>query len=204
MVSENLYGRRKIREGVVVSDKMDKTVVVAIETHSRHRLYKKIMRHVTRYKAHDEDNSCQAGDRVRIVEARPFSKEKRWRVIEIVRRSGVLESVGDEDQGPGARHQRSREAEAALPANAAVTPPGVAAAEATAAISEEETAEIEAAAEAPLEVEETAEAGEGEAAAKPAARKSAAKKAANADVNGSTGDEADEGQAAAEEAKDKE
>ncbi len=70
--------------GTVVSDKMDKTVVVAVETTKRHRLYKKTMRHTTRYKAHDPNNVCKLGDRVRMVETRPISKEKRWRVVEIL------------------------------------------------------------------------------------------------------------------------
>jgi len=121
VVTESIYGRRKIREGIVVSDKMDKTVVVAVETHSKHRLYKKIMRHVTRYKAHDEDNSCHAGDLVRILESRPLSKDKNWRVIEIVRRGTVLEAIeGEEDTGPGSRHRPTEEA----PVSAEAAAPG--------------------------------------------------------------------------------
>jgi small subunit ribosomal protein S17 len=77
-------GRRKVREGVVVSDKMQKTVVVAVESLVRHPLYGRRMRRTKRYKAHDEDNRCQVGDVVRIEETRPLSKEKRWRVIEII------------------------------------------------------------------------------------------------------------------------
>ena len=77
------YGRQKTRVGVVVGDKMAKTVVVAVGAHKRHRLYKKIMRRVTRYKAHDEDNACRVGDEVLIVETRPLSRDKRWRVAEI-------------------------------------------------------------------------------------------------------------------------
>ena len=78
------YGGRKTRVGVVVSDKMSKTVVVAVEAFKRHRLYKKIMRRVRRYKAHDEENACQVGDKVLIVETRPLSRDKRWRVAEIL------------------------------------------------------------------------------------------------------------------------
>ncbi len=76
--------KRKIRVGKVVSDKMDKTVVVAVETRRHHPLYKKAFKHVKRYKAHDATNTCRIGDEVRIAETRPLSKEKRWRVVEIV------------------------------------------------------------------------------------------------------------------------
>jgi len=77
-------GNRKVREGVVVSDKMDKTVVVAVETRKVHLLYKKAIRLTKKYKAHDEGNACKVGDRVRLAETRPLSKLKRWRVVEIV------------------------------------------------------------------------------------------------------------------------
>jgi len=78
--------RRKQREGVVVSDKMQKTVVVAVETMKRHPLYGKTIRTTKKYKAHDEENRCRVGDRVRIRETRPLSKDKRWVVEEILRR----------------------------------------------------------------------------------------------------------------------
>lgn len=78
---------RKTRVGVVVSDKMDKTVVVAIESTVRHKLYGKIQRRVSRFKAHDEANTCGVGDRVRITETRPLSKTKRWRVAEIIEKA---------------------------------------------------------------------------------------------------------------------
>jgi small subunit ribosomal protein S17 len=81
----------KIRQGTVVSDKMQKTVVVAVERTKRHRLYKKTLKRTTRYKVHDERNECRLGDRVRIIETRPLSKEKRWRVLEILRRGNVAE-----------------------------------------------------------------------------------------------------------------
>jgi small subunit ribosomal protein S17 len=84
---DNKYGRRKIREGRVVSDKMEKTVVVAVERLVAHPLYKKRIRRTTRLKAHDEENQCRTGDTVRVVETRPLSKEKRWRVVEILRRA---------------------------------------------------------------------------------------------------------------------
>lgn len=78
--------RRKAREGVVVSDKMEKTVVVSVETMKRHPLYGKTIRTSKKYKAHDEENRCKVGDRVRIRESRPLSKDKRWVVEEILRR----------------------------------------------------------------------------------------------------------------------
>ena len=79
-------GMRKVQVGKVVSNKMDKTVVVAIETLVRHPLYGKIVKRTKKFKAHDEENSCRAGDKVRVMETRPLSKEKRWRVIEILER----------------------------------------------------------------------------------------------------------------------
>jgi small subunit ribosomal protein S17 len=83
-MAEVRYGRQKTRVGVVVKDKMAKTVVVAVGAVKRHRLYKKIMRRVTHYKAHDEENACRVGDKVLIVETRPLSRDKRWRVAEIL------------------------------------------------------------------------------------------------------------------------
>jgi len=78
---------RKVREGKVVSDKMQKTVVVVVETLVRHPIYGRRMRRTKRYKAHDETNRCQTGDLVRIEETRPLSKEKRWRVIQVLRKA---------------------------------------------------------------------------------------------------------------------
>jgi small subunit ribosomal protein S17 len=78
---------RKIKIGYVVSDKMDKTVVVAAKTLVRHPLYKRTIRRTRKFKAHDENNACHVGDRVRIMETRPLSKDKRWRVVEIIERS---------------------------------------------------------------------------------------------------------------------
>ena len=80
-------GRRKTRVGVVVSDKMDKTVVVAVRDTSRHHLYGKIIRRTTKFKAHDEKNACGIGDRVMIAETRPLSKTKRWRVQQILEKA---------------------------------------------------------------------------------------------------------------------
>jgi small subunit ribosomal protein S17 len=78
---------RKVREGLVVSDKMDKTVVVAVEDRVKHRLYGKVIRRTTKYKAHDESNACGVGDRVLLMETRPLSATKRWRVVEILEKA---------------------------------------------------------------------------------------------------------------------
>ena len=80
-------GIRKTRIGVVVSDKMDKTVVVSIKTRVRHPLYGKIMNQNMKLKAHDENNECGVGDTVRVMETRPLSKDKRWRLVEIVEKA---------------------------------------------------------------------------------------------------------------------
>ena len=78
---------RKTRTGKVVSDKMDKTVVVAIADHVQHPLYKKIVKRTVKLKAHDEKNECKIGDRVLVMETRPLSKDKRWRVVEIIEKA---------------------------------------------------------------------------------------------------------------------
>jgi small subunit ribosomal protein S17 len=80
-------GARKVREGLVVSDKMDKTVVVLVEDRVKHALYGKVLRRTSKLKAHDEQNQCGVGDRVQIMETRPLSATKRWRVVEIVERA---------------------------------------------------------------------------------------------------------------------
>ncbi|HLC25921.1 MAG TPA: 30S ribosomal protein S17 [bacterium] len=85
--------RRKVRVGVVVSDKMDKTVVVSVQRRYQHRVYKRVVRATKKYKVHDEENRCQVGDKVRIVETRPLSKEKHWRVAEILAKATLLGSV---------------------------------------------------------------------------------------------------------------
>ncbi|HEY7222124.1 MAG TPA: 30S ribosomal protein S17 [Micromonosporaceae bacterium] len=79
--------RRKVREGIVVSDKMDKTVVVVVEDRVKHPLYGKVLRRTSRLKAHDESNAAGIGDRVSIMETRPLSATKRWRVVEILERA---------------------------------------------------------------------------------------------------------------------
>jgi small subunit ribosomal protein S17 len=80
-------GRRKLREGLVVSNGMNKTVVVVTEELKPHPLYKKVVRHRVRFKVHDEGNTCSVGDRVRIAETRPLSKDKRWRLDEILEKA---------------------------------------------------------------------------------------------------------------------
>jgi small subunit ribosomal protein S17 len=87
VISTDPRGRRKVREGMVVSGHMEKTVVVVIQELKPHPLYKKVVRRRTRLKAHDEENSCGVGDRVRLVETRPISKDKRWRVAEILEKA---------------------------------------------------------------------------------------------------------------------
>jgi small subunit ribosomal protein S17 len=171
------YGGRKTRVGVVVRDKMAKTVVVAVEAFKRHRLYKKIMRRVKRYKAHDEENACQVGDKVLIVETRPLSRDKRWRVAEILataalpeeERAFIDEEVAEElreleevmvAEAPPAEEEElpavAEEVEEAPPAGEAEQPPSEEEVPAAEEVAEEE---LPAAAE---EVEEAPPAGEAE------------------------------------------
>ena len=86
-MSENTRAFRKTRVGQVVSDKMDKTIVVAIEDSVQHPLYKKILKRTYKLKAHDENNQCGVGDTVEVMETRPLSKDKRWRLVEIVEKA---------------------------------------------------------------------------------------------------------------------
>ena len=78
---------RKTRTGLVVSDKMDKTIVVTIEDNVRHPLYKKIIKRTVKLKAHDENNECRRGDRVMVMETRPLSKDKRWRLVQVIEKA---------------------------------------------------------------------------------------------------------------------
>ena len=78
---------RKVMIGTVVSDKMDKTVVVAVETNVKHEIYGKIQKRTYKLKAHDENNECKAGDKVKVMETRPLSKDKRWRVVEVIEKA---------------------------------------------------------------------------------------------------------------------
>ena len=80
---------RKVMIGTVVSNKMDKTVTVAVETSVRHKVYKKTVKRTYKLKAHDEENICQMGDKVKVMETRPLSKDKRWRVVEIVEKAVI-------------------------------------------------------------------------------------------------------------------
>lgn len=86
MAERNL---RKVMIGVVTSDKMDKTVVVSVETNVKHKLYGKIVKKTYKLKAHDEENACKVGDKVKVMETRPLSKDKRWRVVEIMEKAEV-------------------------------------------------------------------------------------------------------------------
>jgi len=92
-----MRGKRKVFVGVVVSDKMDKTVVVAVDRLVRHPLYKKVVRRTSKFYAHDEHNECRVGDIVEIMETRPLSKLKRWRVVRIVQRAKVPLPVAREE-----------------------------------------------------------------------------------------------------------
>ena len=80
-------GKLKVRVGTVVSDKMDKTVVVAVESHYKHPLYKKILKKIKKFKVHDPEGSCKLGDVVKVSEIRPVSKTKRWRVVKVIRKA---------------------------------------------------------------------------------------------------------------------
>jgi small subunit ribosomal protein S17 len=84
---EETRGRRKTRIGKVISDKMDKTIVVAISDSKKHPLYKKVVKTTYKLKAHDEENTCKMGDTVKVAETRPLSKDKRWRLVEVVERA---------------------------------------------------------------------------------------------------------------------
>ena len=86
-MNENTRAFRKTRVGQVVSDKMDKTIVVAIEDSVQHKLYKKIVKRTYKLKAHDENNECGIGDTVKVMECRPLSKHKRWRLVEIIKKA---------------------------------------------------------------------------------------------------------------------
>ena len=80
---------RKVMIGTVVSNKMDKTVVVAVETSEKHKIYGKVQKRTYKLKAHDENNECKTGDKVKVMETRPLSKDKRWRVVEIVEKAVI-------------------------------------------------------------------------------------------------------------------
>jgi small subunit ribosomal protein S17 len=142
--------KRKVRLGQVVSNRMDKTVVVEVSGPKRHPLYKKIIRRVVRYKVHDEKNECQVGDKVKIVETRPLSREKRWRVAEIVAKGEVVEVSPEEITREDLEKvipEKKKEAEAEVKAEAAEEPKEETKAEAK-ETKEETKAEVEEKAEA--------------------------------------------------------
>jgi len=91
-----MRGKRKVQTGQVVSAKMDKSIVVVVSTLKRHPLYKKTIRHKSRFVAHDEKNACESGDMVRIVATRPLSKSKRWRVVETITPGMQISAVAGE------------------------------------------------------------------------------------------------------------
>jgi small subunit ribosomal protein S17 len=93
-----MQGKRRTKVGRVVSDKMDKTVVVSVERLRRHPIYKRVVRLSSKFKAHDEDNGARVGDTVRIEESRPLSREKRWTVVEIVARGSHEELIDGTEQ----------------------------------------------------------------------------------------------------------
>jgi len=90
-----MQGKRRTKVGRVISDKMDKTVVVSVERLRRHPVYKRVVRLSSKFKAHDEENAARVGDTVRIEESRPISRDKRWRVVEVVARGSGEEMVGE-------------------------------------------------------------------------------------------------------------
>jgi small subunit ribosomal protein S17 len=149
----------KVRLGQVVGNRMDKTVVVEVSGPKRHPLYKKIIRRVVRYKAHDEKNECQVGDKVKIVETRPLSREKRWRVAEIVAKGELIEVSPEEITREDLEKvipEKKKEAEAEAKAEVAEEPKEETKAEAKEEAKEETEAEVEEKAEAETK-EETKE-----------------------------------------------
>ena len=89
---------RKVMTGTVVSNKMDKTIVVAVETSVKHPIYGKIVKKTYKLKAHDEENQCQIGDRVKVMETRPLSKDKRWRLVEVVEKAVIKEIKNNSEE----------------------------------------------------------------------------------------------------------
>jgi small subunit ribosomal protein S17 len=136
--ASTVNGKRKTKVGRVVSDKMDKTIVVSVERLARHRLYKRVIRLTTKFKAHDESNEAHVGDTVLIEESRPLSATKRWRLVEVTARSGdhglpsdlVVEEAATTEAIHAAAHPgRDRAAEAAEAAEAAQAAEGTEATE---------------------------------------------------------------------------
>lgn len=120
-----MAGKRRTKEGRVVSDRMDKTIVVSVERLQRHPIYKRVVRRSTKFKAHDQDNTARVGDTVRIEESRPLSRDKRWRLIEVLGH-GVAETVSEPmaDEAiliPEPKPEPAAEAEAEPMADSATT-----------------------------------------------------------------------------------
>ncbi len=150
-------GKRKAKVGRVVSDKMDKTIVVSVERLARHRIYKRVIRLTTKFKAHDEHNEAHVGDTVRIEEARPLSATKRWRLAGIVTKAGLgagEEVVAMEAETAEAIHGATHVARAEADVEAAVTVDVEPASTETAAAAAPEVAADGAAAQQPAEGEE--------------------------------------------------
>ena len=105
------YERRKVRVGRVVRQKMDKTVVVSVEWSQPHRVYKKNVKRWNKFMVHDQDNSCGLGDTVRIVETRPLSKTKRWKVAEVIQKGDVAELQPEEIKVPGIDQNNDQDSE---------------------------------------------------------------------------------------------
>ena len=170
--------KRKVRVGRVVSNRMDKTVVIAVERRAKHPLYGKSVRHLTKFKAHDEENQYQVGDVVRIVESRPLSLTKRWRVAELLARKEVPEIAPVEATDPEpevkaptpTRRRRSRASQAAAePAAAVVEEAAEEPAEEPATEEEPEAESVEEVAEEPATEEKPEAESVEEAAEEPAA-----------------------------------
>ncbi|MBI5285384.1 MAG: 30S ribosomal protein S17 [Chloroflexi bacterium] len=147
-----MASQEKLQTGTVVANKMDKTVVVRIDRHKRHRLYGKTIRVTRRYKAHDEKNECRLGDIVKIAETRPLSREKRWRVVEVVVKGDVAE-VAPREIGAHILEETRAAAEAEAAARAAAEAAAAPAAEEAPAVEPDEASSAEAAAEASEEAE---------------------------------------------------
>ncbi len=134
-----VHGKRKTKVGSVVSDKMDKTIVVSVERLTRHRLYKRVIRLTTKFKAHDESNDAHVGDTVLIEESRPLSATKRWRLVSVIQRAGdqglPADIVSDEAETTEAIHA------AAHPGRVRAEPEAAAAGESAAAATDESAAE---------------------------------------------------------------
>src|SRR3990170_4067842 len=145
------YGGRKVREGTVVSDKMQKTVLVAVEEHVKHRLYKKRVKRLHKFMAHDEQETAKMGDRVRIIESRPVSKNKRWALVEVLQRIELPEVAAESIDLDLLGEVKPVAAEAEAPAEEP------AATEAAAEIEAAPEPEAETAAPEEIVVEETAE-----------------------------------------------